>query len=148
MARLAYIVPMRGLALCGMLFGSVFVIAQPPSEIVQFPSGNLTLKGVLFKPSGTGPYPALLYNHGSAAGMVSQEAFDALGPVFVRHGWVFFGPYRRGQGLSAGPFIGDQINAAVKHGGVREGAAVMVRLLETDHLDDQLAALAWLRTQP
>ena len=27
------------------------------------------------------------------------------------------------------------------------GAATMVRLLETDHLNDQLAALAWLRTQ-
>ncbi len=48
--------------------------------------------------------------------MLSKQAFDALGPVFARHGWVFFGPYRRGQGLSAsaGPYIGDQIDAAEK----------------------------------
>ena len=81
--------------------------------------------------------------------MLSQQAFDALGPVFASHGWVFFGPYRRGQGLSAeaGPYIGDQIAAAEKNGGIPAGAAAMVRLLETDHLNDQLAALAWLRKQ-
>ena len=69
--------------------------------------------------------------------------------MFASHGWVFFGPYRRGQGLSAsaGPYIGDQIAAAEKSGGISAGAAAMVRLLETDHLNDQLAALAWLRKQ-
>lgn len=119
------------------------------AELVSFPSGNLTLHGVLYKPEGTGPFPAVVYNHGSAPGMLSSEAFEVLGPVFASRGWVFFGPYRRGQGLSAsaGPFIGDQIAAAQKKGGVRAGAAAMVRLLETDHLNDQLAALAWLRKQ-
>lgn len=122
----------------------------PASEIVTFPSGSRELHGVLFKPDGNGPFPAILYNHGSAAGMLSQQAFDALGPIFVRNGWVFFGPYRRGQGLSvqAGPFIGDQIDAAKEQGGMAAGAATMVRLLETDHRDDQLAGLAWLRRQP
>ena len=80
---------------------------------------------------------------------MSEQAFAALGPVFASHGWVFLGPYRRGQGLSAsaGPYIGDQIAAAEKAGGVSAAAATMVRLLETDHLDDQLAGLAWLRKQ-
>jgi carboxymethylenebutenolidase len=119
------------------------------SDVVTFPSGDLTLHGVVFKPEGTGPFPAVLYNHGSAPGMMSKEAFDALGPAFAAHGWVFFGPYRRGQGLSAGagPYIMDKINGAVKQDGIAAGAAVMVRLLETDHLDDQMAALAWLRAQ-
>lgn len=46
--------------------------------------------------------------------MLSKEGFDALGPVFAMNGWVFFGPYRRGQGLSAsvGKYIGDEIAAA------------------------------------
>jgi carboxymethylenebutenolidase len=81
--------------------------------------------------------------------MLSRDAFEALGPLFASHGWVFFGPYRRGQGLSAsaGSFIGDQIDAAQRDGGIRAGASTMVRLLETDHLDDQLAALDWLRKQ-
>src|SRR5437588_2229987 len=125
-------------------------VAAPASEIVTFPSGSLMLHGVLFKPQGTGPCPAVVYNHGSAAGMLSQEAFDALGPVFVRQHWILFGPYRRGQGLSAeaGGYIGDEIDAAKKQGGAAAGAAKMVQLLETDHLDDQLAALEWLRKQP
>jgi len=36
---------------------------------------------------------------------------------------------------------------AEQNGGISAGAAAMVRLLETDHLNDQLAALAWLRRQ-
>jgi dipeptidyl aminopeptidase/acylaminoacyl peptidase len=121
----------------------------PKAEVVSFPSGKLTLKGMLYKPRGTGPFPGVVYNHGSAPGMLSKLAFDALGPVFADHGWVFFGPFRRGQGLSAsaGPYIGDQIAAAEKNGGTKAGAATMVRLLETDHLNDQMAALAWLRAQ-
>ena len=124
-----------------------FLPAAP--DIVAFPSGTLTLHGVLYKPDGAGPFPAVVYNHGSAPGMLSQQAFEALGPVFADRGWVFFGPYRRGQGLSAsaGPYIGDEIAAATRSGGVAAGAATLVRLLETDHLHDQMAALAWLRTQ-
>jgi carboxymethylenebutenolidase len=85
---------------------------------------------------------------GRAPGMLSKEAFDALGPIFVSHGWVFFDPFRRGRGLSAsaGPYIGDQIAAAKKRG-MTAAAKEMVRLLATDHLNDQLAALAWLKQQ-
>jgi carboxymethylenebutenolidase len=118
------------------------------AETVSFRSGDKVLQGLVYKPNGSGPFPAVVYNHGSAPGMLSKDAFDALGPVFVSRGWVFFGPFRRGQGLSAsaGPYIGDQIAAAKKHG-MTAAVTEMVRLLETDHLNDQLAALAWLRQQ-
>src|SRR6184192_2368933 len=129
-------------------FSALFALLLLPSvlavaETVTFPSGEITLHGVLYKPEGTGPFPAVIYNHGSAPGMMSKEAFAALGPVFASHGWVFFGPYRRWQGLSAsaGPYIGDQIAAAEKAGGLSAAAATMVRL------NDQFAALAWLRKQ-
>lgn len=135
-------------------FPAVFALLLLPfvlsaAETVTFPSGEITLHGVLYRPEGTGPFPAIIYNHGSAPGMMSEQAFAALGPVFASHRWVFFGPYRRGQGLSvsAGPYIGDQIAAAEKTGGASAAAATMVRLLQTDHLDDQSAALAWLRKQ-
>jgi len=133
-----------------LLSALLWSLGLSAADVVTFPSGAITLRGVLYKPEGTGPFPAVVYNHGSAAAMMSKEAFDSLGPVFASHGWVFFGPYRRGQGLSAsaGPYIGDQIAAAQKKGGTPAGAATMVRLLETDHLDDQLSALAWLRNQP
>jgi carboxymethylenebutenolidase len=130
--------------------------------------------------------------------MLSNAAFDAIGSEFARRGWIFFAPYRRGQGLSAaaGLFIGDEIASARQHGAIvalpfvipvslaalglivvimrkkrawirgtcialvvmltiaavylnsiRAGAETMVRLLETDHLDDQIAAYDWLRLQ-
>jgi len=120
------------------------------SQVVSFPSGKLTLHGYLYVPDGKGRFPAVLYNHGSAAGMLSNEAFEALGPVFASRGWVFFAPYRRGQGLSAsaGPYIGDEIAAANKSGGMPAAVETMIRLLQTDHLNDQSAGLAWLRKQP
>jgi dipeptidyl aminopeptidase/acylaminoacyl peptidase len=115
------------------------------SEIVSFPSGGKTLQGVLYKPDGPGPFPAVVFNHGS--GRSYQKQFDALGPVYNARGWVFFAPYRRGHGLSksAGPYIVDEMDAAAKTGGEKARSATMVRILETDHLNDQLAALAWLK---
>ena len=116
-------------------------------EVVTFPSGARTLHGVVHRPAGAGPFPAVLYNHGSAPGMEPVEAANALGPVFAAHGWLFFMPFRRGQALSAdaGPYVMDEIRAAGARDGRSAATATMVRLLTTDHLDDQLAALAWLR---
>lgn len=124
-------------------------LASPAAGVVTFPSGNLTLHGVVYKPAGKGPFPAILYNHGSAPGMYNQETFNRLGPMFAERGWVFFAPWRRGQGLSAdaGPYIEDEIRAVWKKDGVNAAAATMVRLLETDHMNDQLAGLEWLRKQ-
>src|SRR5438552_15896053 len=100
-------------------FSALFALLLLPSvlavaETVTFPSGEITLHGVLYKPEGTGPFPAVIYNHGSGPGMMSKEAFAALGPVFASHGWLILGPYRRGQGWrgARGPYIGDQIPAA------------------------------------
>ncbi|MFZ6756677.1 alpha/beta hydrolase family protein [Undibacterium sp. Ji50W] len=118
-------------------------------EIVHFENRTLTLGGDLYKPAGNGPFPAVLYNHGSASGMWSSEASRALGPLFASRGWVFFMPYRRGQGLSAkaGPYISDEIAAAQRRGGMSEAVATLVRLHSTDHLQDQLAGLQWLKAQ-
>ena len=40
------------------------------------------------------------------------------------------------------------MNQAEKTGGPASQSATMVRILETDHLQDQLAALAWLKQSP
>jgi carboxymethylenebutenolidase len=114
--------------------------SEPSKEIVDFKSGKMSLHGILYRPLGPGPFPAVLYNHGSAPGMLNNQLSDVLG-------WVFFMPYRRGQGLSAsaGPYIMDEVDAAEKKSGLKEGAKTMTRLLKTDHLEDQLAALDWLK---
>jgi carboxymethylenebutenolidase len=117
------------------------------TEIVAFSSGPRVLRGLLLRPPGPGPFPAVLYNHGSAPGMANDLAFASIAPSFVARGWVFFMPYRRGQGLSqsAGPYIGDQIEAVRTNDGDEAAAVEQMRLLESDHLDDQLAARAWLQ---
>jgi dipeptidyl aminopeptidase/acylaminoacyl peptidase len=133
--------------------GGLIVIAniQPvsASETVSFSSGDKVLHGLLYKPAGTGPFPTVLYNHGSSPGLINNQAFDLIGPMFTARGWAFFAPYRRGQGLSsdAGPYIEDEIQAARARGGEALAAQTMVRLLSTEQLQDQMAALAWLKRQ-
>ncbi len=115
--------------------------------MVSFPNGNVVLHGVVYRPAGYGPFRAVLYNHGSA--LDNSAASDSLGPLFARHGWVFFMPHRRGQGLSssAGPYIRSEIISAGTAGGISAAAATMIRILQGDHLSDQLAALQWLKSR-
>src|SRR5471030_2801945 len=122
---------------------------QTTPEIVHFQSGIHELGGEIFKPAGNGPFPVVLYNHGSAPGMLNSQASNVIGPLFASKGWIFFMPYRRGQGLSseAGPYILDEIKAAQQRGGMKGASETMVRLLSTEQLEDQLSAFAWLRTQ-
>lgn len=133
-----------------LLAACVAAQGATPAETVTFVSAGRTLHALLYRPAGGGRFPALLYNHGSAPGLQSNAAFELIAPVFVAQGWVFFAPYRRGQGLSAdaGAYIGDEIAAARVRGGHRAAVSTMVRLLNTEQLQDQLAALAWLRRQP
>lgn len=123
---------------------------SPEPVLVHYQIDGRAYGGELFKPPGNGPFPAVLYNHGSAPGMLNSQASKAIGPRFASHGFVFFMPYRRGQGLSAaaGPYIGDEISRAIAHGGKAEGERTMTRLLSEEHLQDQLGALQWLKSQP
>src|SRR5256712_13928311 len=120
-------------------FSALFALLLLPSvlavaETVTFPSGEITLHGVLYKPEGTGPFPAVIYNHGSAPGMMSKEAFAALGPVLASHGWVFFGPYRRWEGRSgsAWPSIGGRRGGAAQNRGGSWAGARRLRGLGED----------------
>lgn len=121
-------------------------------SIVEYDRGpdGAPLRGVIYKPPGPGPFPVLLYAHGSAPGSWSNEAFEAIAPVFTRRGWVVFAPYRRGQGLSeeAGPFVRDEIAQAQRSGGPAQAEARLVQVLAGDHMADQSQAFAWLSRQP
>jgi len=125
-------------------------------QIVEVPSGALHLKGYLWRPAGPGPFAAVLFNHGSGggdpqhtAGLTMEEAAAVLAPVFLRHGYVFFYPCRRGQGLSAdqGPYTQDLVKqAAAKGQEIRK--QVHYQLVTRSQLDDALAGLAFLKTVP
>lgn len=144
---------MFALLLSGVAAGQ----SSPPIALqtVEIRSGPLQLKAFLWTPAGPGPFPAVLFNHGSGgadpehtAGLTMKEAAERLGPLFVRHGYAFLYLFRRGQGLSAeqGPFIQDLLQREKAAHGDEARKHLQYILLTTDHLDDVLAALSFLKT--
>jgi carboxymethylenebutenolidase len=117
-------------------------------ERVTFPHGNLTLVGFLFRPNGPGPFPAIIWNHGSEKNPGTSPEFDAVAQAFVPAGFVVFAPMRRGHGLSEGPYIGDTLARERQAHGPAVANRVMVQEMETNQLEDQLAGLAYLKALP
>jgi len=109
------------------------------------------LKGILYRPDGRGPFPAILFNHGSGP---SQRAYEAeaaaLGPVFARHGYAFLYLCRRGVGLSVGQGENsfDAIQRAAAAHGTDGRNATQLELLQSAEVDDANAGLAYLRARP
>lgn len=126
-------------------------------QTVEIRSGNLTLHAILWKPRGNGPFPVVLFNHGSGgttpdetAGMPITEAAAKLAPVFAKHGYAFLFLFRRGQGLSAdqAPFIQAVLQREEAAQGKEARQHLQYILLTTEQLDDVMAALAFLKTAP
>jgi len=126
-------------------------------ETVVVPSGKLRLKAFLWKPSGPGPFPAVLFCHGSGgadaehtAGLPITKAAEKLAPLFLKHGYAFLYVFRRGQGLSAnqGPFMQEILRQEEAAKGKEARQHLQFMLATTDHLDDVLAALAFLKGAP
>lgn len=135
-------------------------VAEPPQQqTVEILSGGLQLKGFLWRPAGRGPFPAVVFNHGRSdtaqhyspqLGLTLEHLAQVLGPVFVRHGFVFLYPFRRGEGPSAdqGQFIGDLLQREEAAKGVEARQHLQLVLMTTDHLQDALAALSFLESLP
>jgi len=132
---------------------------QPVSiapETVVIPSGKLHLKAFIWKPSGPGPVPAVLFYHGSGtdaghtAGLAITEASERLAPSFVKDGYAFLYLFRRGQGPSAdqGAFMQDILQREEATKGKEARLRLQFMLATTDHLDDVMAALSFLKAAP
>ena len=146
-----------GLAISGA--GVAHVAELPRQQTVEILSGGLQLKSFLWRPAGRGPFPAVVFNHGRSdtakqysvqLGLTLEHLAQVLGPVFVRHGFVFLYPFRRGEGPSAdqGHFIGDLLQREEAAKGVEARRHLQVALMTTDHLQDALAALSYLKSLP
>ncbi len=146
-------------ALTLLLLVAGFGQSSPPvaPQIVDIPSGTLHLKAFLWKPAGPGPFPAVLFNHGSGgvdaattAGMPINDAAEKLAPLFLKHGYAFLCLFRRGQGLSAdqAPFMQDLLTREEAAKGKEVRKHLQFILLTTDQLDDVSAALSFLKTVP
>jgi len=114
-------------------------MAQSSPEEVVFRAVGGELHGFLWKPEGPGPFPAIVWNHGSEK---LPGAQPVLAKFYTAHSYVFFVPHRRGQGCSPGEYIQDLI-AQTPPG---ERARRMVELQQAE-VDDVIAGLNYLRSQ-
>lgn len=136
------------LALAGRAVGQGF--GMP--DTLTIASGTLRLRALLWRPASRGPFPAVLFNHGSYANRDSLRMDEAaiLGPLFARHGYVFLLLFRRGVGLSAtqGPSDGELMAQGLAAKGQEGRNRIQLELLETEDLQEASAAMALLRARP
>jgi dienelactone hydrolase len=122
------------LALLIMMASAYGQPTQTPYDDVFYSSGKLRIEAYLYKPQGSGPFPVVIYNHGSREGLEHNSVpFQYIGTMLVRAGYVALVPERRGYGRSD-----DQ-----PRGGGYDRAGDLQA--ETD---DVLAAVDYLRTLP
>jgi carboxymethylenebutenolidase len=134
-----------GLLILPVFFPAATSAQSPPVPVeVTFSSGSLVLHGFLYKPEGRGLFPAVLWNHGSERrpGWLPEVA-----PIFLNQGYVFFIPHRRGHGRSPGEYVMDLLARANQSGGSSARSRKLVELMD-QHLEDQMAALAYLKGLP
>jgi carboxymethylenebutenolidase len=109
-------------------------------ELVHFAGTRGTLGGFLYKPKGEGPFPAILFNHGS-----EQYPGDKLGQAlfYVTRGFVLFVPHRLGHGQSPGEYVMDAIHREPEEG----RSAKLIEILQTQ-VEDVASAADYLKRLP
>ena len=121
--------------------------AEYTEQPVTIPSGAVTLRGVLARPAGDGPFPAYVHVHGSVrVEVASSPPWTGLAkgtylPDLAREGYVVLRLARRGHFGSDGTTVGYHLKRTT--GDVPSGYAVFASL-QTDALD-LLTAVEYLR---
>lgn len=116
--------------------------AEKPSayETVFYPSGKLEIEAYVYKPEGAGPFPVVIYNHGSRIARDKEEMpFVYVGEMLTHSGYMVVVPERRGYGKSDGETFGEAV-------GEDRGPRFVARVEE--ETDDVLAAVGFAKTLP
>lgn len=120
-------------------------------DTVLISSDTLQLKGLLWRPSIQGPLPAIIFCHGSCETTDTKcnlvEEVAMLGSLYAKHGYIFLGLFRRGNGLSKdqGVNTGDLMAIALKEKGQEERNKIQIQQLQGGDLRDMIAGLKFLR---
>ena len=105
-----------------------------------YSSGKLKIEAYVYKPEGAGPFPVVIYNHGSRTEHDREERpFAYVGSMLVSSGYAVVVPERRGYGKSDGQTFGETVG---EDRGVR-----FVRRVE-EETDDVLTAMEFVKTLP
>lgn len=82
-------------------------VERAPTPFIE--SGRaVTLEVVIYRPLGPGPFPAVMFNHGSTGNGDDPSQFritytsEAIARFFADRGWLVAFPQRRGRGASDG----------------------------------------------
>jgi dienelactone hydrolase len=127
-----------------------------PYTEVFYPSGPLRIQAYLYRPPGSGPFPLVIYNHGSRANRERESwHFSYVGRVLLQSGYAVLVPERRGYGRSDGLTFSEEIGQETGPSpvGSRRGtpdpadSPHFVGRLQAES-DDVLAALHFLTTLP
>jgi hypothetical protein len=63
--------------------------ARQPYTEVRYQSGGLSIQGYFYQPDGSGPFPTLIYNHGSRAGFERRPIpWVRLAALYVAAGYA------------------------------------------------------------
>jgi carboxymethylenebutenolidase len=138
MARMLALLIASGAIFC-LAAGAVHGQSTARYADVVYSSGGLRIHAYLYKPDGDGPFPAVIYNHGSRVGRERESVpFEHIGALLTRAGYVVLVPERRGYGRSAGLSWPEAVG--------RDRGRFVPRLRE--ETEDVLAAADYLRAQP
>ena len=134
----------RSLLAAGLLtIGTVQLpaAAPPPAfDTLFYSSEGLRLEAYLFKPDGPGPFPLVVYNHGSRIGDERTErALNVASRLLLPLGYAVLVPERRGYGKSEGQTFTDEI-------GADRGAKFLARIEAETR--DVLAAVDYVTRDP
>jgi dienelactone hydrolase len=109
-----------------------------PYDTLFYSRDGLRLEAYFYKPAGSGPFPLVIYNHGSRAGREHVEApMSFIGRLLTDAGYAVLVPERRGYGKSEGPTFTDDI-------GPDRGPRFLARLQAES--EDVVAALTFATT--
>src|SRR4051812_23029176 len=92
------------------LAGPAFAQAAVRSRRVFYKNGGLNLAAYLSQPAGPGPFPLVIFNHGSRAGHERESFFSAYNvSLYLSAGYALLVPERRGYGQSDGDTFAEAV---------------------------------------
>ena len=92
--------------------GSGYPALQADSDYstIFYNNRDLKIEAYFYKPEGAGPFPLVVYNHGSRAGRERQEVpFRYVADVLKASGYAVLVPERRGYGKSDGQTFTEEV---------------------------------------
>jgi dienelactone hydrolase len=85
-----------------------------PYATLFYKNGDLNIEAYLYKPEGKGPFPLVIYNHGSRSGQERAEIpFRFIAAILVPQGYAVLVPERRGYGKSDGQTYDEEVQGDI-----------------------------------